>query len=464
MKRLLSIAIAVIAVMAMAVPAMAADVSTNVTVGTNSTAPYMIASTMTPDTGMVASDGVQVDLEFAKPVAGSFAPVTDLLPASDGWKMVKFYVEVGHVNGVANINNVAIDVKYPASFSSEDNALFADRAGKLKFEINAGRDTTSTTGWSAQIVYPFPEFYPVTSSGGPTTAAVLPALSVRELVYNSTTDPTRDMVDVNCDDVLGNDSDKNWNEFLPFWTDARVNYAPDYNAAEAFDKFQLGQAIVLEIRGWMWYHQPGVKYTVEAKAATEGGATSAVLNDGVKFLFYNRVIGLFIDFSNVQYLGVTVGSISWAEGDRFLSTPGLTTVWNNGNTSAQVLVEATKMVKDYTGNLANIKSNIYYNSLAKTIEHFDAKLYYTNGAGSVIQLGSIDYLADASATVITVDNTTPGAGEIGLPGAVLLQACRPAKIEFSVHPELLEMQESGNYKGFLTLSVASYTGTQLPTP
>jgi hypothetical protein len=271
----------------------------------------------------------------------------------------------------------------------------------------------------------------------------------RELVYGESSD----MVDVNCDHNLGNDNDKTWGDFLPYWGINRIKYADAYTAASAFDLYQLGQAIVLEIKGWFWFHQPGDHYTVSAKASTEGGATSPVLNGGAKFLYYNRVIGLYIDFDSVNYGPVEIGGTSWAMGDRFLTTPGLPTVWNNGNASAQVLVASTKMVKDYAGNAADIHDSIYYDSAAKTIEHFDARLYYCDGDGVVVQMGTIDYLADAAAAVIT-----------STPNPVLLQACRPAKIEFSVEPELLESQEAGNYAGFLTVSVAAYTGTTPVTP
>jgi len=438
--------------MAMVVPVAAAEVTTSVTVGTNSTAPYMIASTMTPDDSPTA--GVQVNPEFAIPNSGG--TFTGLADASNGWRIVKFYVEVGHINGVENIDNVAIDVTYPVSFLDPSDAiLFGDRAGDLKFEINAKRDGPITSGvssWTSQIVYPFPESYP---DG---TAASVPMLHVRQLVYGSTTPPNQDIVDVNADLNLDGLPDQNWHDFLTTWGD-RISYAGTYNAASAFDKYQLGQAIVLEIKGYMWFHQPGVKYTVDAKAATAGGATSDVLGDNGKFLTYNRVIGLYIDFNTVNYLDVSVGNDSWAEGDRFLNTPSLTTVWNNGNVSAQVLVDSTKMVKDFAGTtVAQLEASPYYNSAAKTIEHFDAKLYYTNGAGVVQQMGDINYLASQGPVVISnISPTLPGFGPLG---EVLLQACRPAKIEFSVHPELQEAQEAGSYKGFLTLSVEPYTGIQ----
>jgi len=447
-KKLILTILAVIAILAMSAPAMADTVDTQVQVGQDGTAPYMIAVTMTPDN--TVATGVQVDPEFAIPNAGG--TFTGLNAASDGWKLVKFYVEVGHQNGISNIDNVAIDVLYPASFNAEDAALFGARAGLLKFEINVNR--VSESGWTSQITYPYPGTYP------DSTNATVPALAVRELVYNTPSD----IVDVNADNVLGNDSDKNWHDFLTYWGTDRINYGSGFDAVTAFDKYQFNpsQALVLEICGWMWFHQPGVKYTVEAKAATLAGATSPVLNDGGKFLNYNRVVGLYTDFDTVNYGSVNVGGVSWAAGDRFLTTPTQTTVWNNGNASAQLLVSSTKMVKhiagdtgwDWAAGATNIQNSLYYNSAAKTVVTFDAELYYANGAGQTIQYGTIVYLADTPATVITVNGTNP----------VLLQSCRPAKIQFSVHPELGEGQEAGAYSGFLTVSVAPYTGTQLPTP
>lgn len=446
MKKLLMIVVAIIAILALSAPVMADTVDTNVNVGQDGTAPYIIALTMTPDD--TVGTGVQVDPEFAIPNAGG--TFTGLDAASDGWKRVKFYVEVGHQNGIINIDNVALDVFYPLTFNAEDAALFSARAGLLKFEINVNR---VSEGWTSAITYPYAGTYP---DG---TVATLPALQVRELVYNTPSD----IVDVNANDTLGDVPDQNWHDFLTTWGTARINYGAGFDAITAFDKYQFSpsQALVLEITGWMWFHQPGVKYTVEAKAATASGATSVVLGDGNKFLYYNRVVGLYCDFDTVNYGTVNVGSVTWAPGDRFLTTPAQTTVWNNGNASAQVLVSSTKMVKHIAGDTWNwaagatdIQNSLYYNSPAKTVVTFDAELYYANGAGQTVQYGTIDYLADSAPAVITVNGSNP----------VLLQSCRPAKIQFSVHPESGEGQEAGIYSGFLTVSVATYTGTQLPTP
>jgi hypothetical protein len=448
-KRIISILIAVAVITALTAMPAAAAVSTGVTVGTTSTAPEIVCLTMTPDE--VAEGGCDVNPEPAIPndVAPLFPP-TDA--TEDGWKRVCFYVEIYHQNGVTyeNINTVSIDVDYPASFNEVDQPLFGDRAEDLKFEIDCQHDGQE---WTADIVYDWTEVYP---DG---TVAVLPDLAVRELVYNTATDA----VDVDADGDPVNDATPWTKSFLDDWGTSKVSYGAGYDSFEAFDLYQLGQAMVLEITGWMWFHQPGVDYPVTAICATINGATSDPINN---VLSYQRVAGLYCDFDSVQFVEIETGGDSWNEGDRYLDTSDKTTVWNNGNVGAQVTVWATKMVKDFAGTtIEELVNDSYYGSDSKTIETFDAKLYYCNGEGTVLQLGQILYPADAdpigSPTPVVIENDLYDVGEKGPEGPVLLQQCRPAKIEFSVHPE--SGQLSGVYKGFLTVGIQDYTGSQLPT-
>jgi len=456
MRKLIIIAATIIALLAMSAPAMAAF-DTNAVVGSGvAVAPYMVLETMTPDDTI--GDGVQIDPEFAIPTAGLF---TSLSAGSDGWKPVNFYVEVGYINGISNIDSVAIDVYYPGigQYDAQEAALFGNRATTLKFEINAYRDGQSETGWGASITNPYAasEVYP---DG---TVATYPQLKVRDLVYGVTTGPHVDIVDVNADGVRDGLPDQNWHDFLTTWGTNRIKYADSFTATTAFDLYQTGQALVLEITGYMWFHQPGLHYIVSAKAAV-GGAWSLPVFDALtepnNIIFnYNDVVGLYTDFNSINYGIVDVGGTGWNQGDRNLATLGLSTVWNNGNASAQLSVESTRMVKHIVGDtswnsLSTIKGGIYYTNNAKTIQHFDAQLYYCDGAGNVVQHGTIEYANDTP-TVITNPGETNG-------NPVLLQSCRPAKIEFSVHPESGEGQESGIYSGFLTLTVNPYTGTQLP--
>lgn len=433
----------------MAIPVMADTVPSDVTVGNSADPPYMYALTMTPD--HTVGDGVQVNPEFAIPNdSGDLFPPT--LPGEDGWRMVCFYLEIGH-QSINQIQNIIIDVNYPASFNAEDAVLFGSRANALKFEINAMK--VGDSSWAAEITYPWLEEYP---DG---TDAEMPPVSVRQLVYGQPSN----WVDVNASGSQ-DAGDMPWQEFLPFWGTDRVQYAI-INQAQAIDNFVMNppQAIVVEICAWMWYHQPGVHYTVKAKAATGTSAPSSWLTgEPNKFLNYNRVYGCYLDFDSIIYANTLAGGAGWNMfgGDRYLDTLG-TTIWNNGNVGAQVLVDSTKMVIiqtndpnevwDPSDNNPPITSSIYYNTASKTIDTFDAELYFLDKDGGTVQYGLLDpYYASDPALVIRDANQNP----------VYLQACRPTKIQFSVHPEV--GQEAGLYRGYLTISCAAYTGTQLPTP
>jgi len=90
-KKLIAIVIAIIAVLVMTVPVMAADekdVTSGADVGgsTSGTA-YMIALFSTPDEIPANGDQVDVFPEVAIPNGGNFPAAG---PGTDGWKRVKF--------------------------------------------------------------------------------------------------------------------------------------------------------------------------------------------------------------------------------------------------------------------------------------------------------------------------------------------------------------------------------------
>jgi hypothetical protein len=436
-KRLIGIVIAVIAILVMSVPAMAQPITTSVTVGNGGLdKPVVLAMAMVPDNNSATTGlgDVEVDPEAALPVNVDFLAANMLAtPGSDGWKMVKYYVIVYHPTAFEHfINKISVDVFYPNQ----------DR----KFELDATRDGTSHT-WTAGQSYNTPEYYPVVSLADTPELAVVPGWTARELLYTTN---QKDLVDVGADGSLA--GDPNVIQFLTQYG-LRVKYGSDPFATigEIENLLNAEQAIVVELTGFIWFHQPAYTYGWQAKASLSG-TDSEVLADSFKF---NKLVGLYLDFSTVAYGPTTPNALQadLAPADRWLSTPGATTIWDNGNTNAQVYVTSTKMVLNWNGVGANPAD---YNEVTKTITSFDAALYYANLGGGSVQVGHINYNADESPKLIA-KGAPLNPIETGTDGAVLLQACRPAKIEFSVRTGDIWQ---GLYGGRITISVAEYAGSQ----
>jgi len=440
MKKILAIALAIISIVVMAIPAAADTIQTTATVGgSGGTAPYMIALFTTPDEVNGDVDGTNIYPEPAIPnsVAPLFPPND---PTKDGWKRIVFYLMADHeMLGHDAITGMTIDVWYPAS-----------AGGARKFEINALKSGTS---WTASQSGYAAATYPAAPGGTP-AAAVPPSppagWNVRELTYT-------DWVDNNADGILGNDNDKTVGPFLTAYG-TRVVYGTNpvggtpWNAVTAGARLQSDQALMLELTGWIWFHQSPLVYTVEGKAAK--GNQSPSLWNSFQFI---GVTSLYLDFSTIAYgsfnsdAGVVV-----KQGDTDLGTPGAPTIWDNGNFNAQVKVSASKMVLGWTGT-GNVQDHPDYGNPSKTISKFDSILYYKDKLFNNVQVGQILFPADAALKVIDNDllQVPP---ELGTTGAVLLQACRPAKIEFSVEP--VSGIDNGAYRGTLTISIEPYAGAQ----
>jgi hypothetical protein len=436
-KKLFGIVVAIVAVLAMTVPAYA-DVTTSVTVGNGgATQPKVLAMAVVPDdgTGTTGAGQVEVDPESALPVSGDFLP-SDMLstPGSDGWKRVKFYIVAYHpAEFEFNINKVMVNVYYDQERTNR------------KFQLDGTRTGTSHT-WVGTQSYNSAQYYPAVAIGDSAELAVLPAWTARERLYTLT---QKDMIDVNADDVYV--SEPNVIEFLTTYGN-RVHFDvsdPFANVASIENLLLEEQAIVLELTGFMWFHQPAQTYFWEAKVSSNG-SDSDPLDDSFVF---NKKVSFFMDATSVTYGATTPNAdvSSQAPADRWLSTPGYTTIWDNGNTNAQVSVRSTKMVLNWDGQGAN---PVDYTNALKTIVDFDAALYYATPLGASVQVGHINYGPDTT-TLIQKDGSNPV--ELGTPGPVLLQACRPAKIEFSARAGNVWQ---GNYGGRLTISVAEYAGSQ----
>jgi hypothetical protein len=463
-KKFIATFIAIIAILALTVPAMA-DTNTGVTITSTDTPPEVVALTVVPDE--TPGDNVQVTPEAAIPYNDSFVGLPD---TQDGFRKIKFVVEVYRSGGPQAINDVAIDVFYPASMPDYYMPIYGDRCGDRKFEINAHRQSDTT--WTATITYDFLSSY-VYPDGTP---ADMEGVVARQIIYTEPpADPT-DYIDVDADCALPYDGsdpeDQRVQYFLNNWQ--TVSYASGWDAERCFSTFQGQQALLLEIEGWMWFHQPAVVYTAKAKSWV-GSAISNILS---KTFTYNCLLSLYVPFESITYPSLAAGESTFVSGDANLFSDPLT-IWANGNNDLEIAVSSTKMVLDYAGTPTDIHEHTDYNTPAKTIEHFDAALWYKDAEGNNVQIGYVEFLADAVDTeLIRYTTLAPGypvqkdlnGGPDGSGGylpdednPILLQACRPAKIEFSVHPEDDEWgQEPGVYAGVLCIDYEAYAGTQLP--
>jgi hypothetical protein len=345
------------------------------------------------------------------------------------------------------ITGLTLDVYYPDGVTR-------------KFEINVLKDgtgawTASQTGYAA-VNYP--------AAQGDTPVAAVPPVpptgwNVRELSYAAA-----DYVDTNADGIYGNDNDKLVQDFLP-WYGSRVTYGTDpangnipWTAVTATGRYQSDEALLIQVTGWIWFHQDPVIYTVIGTAAR--GAQSVALTNTFQFI---PTLSLYLDFTSLNYGTITSGEESMVQGDTNLGTPGSPTIWDNGNVNAQVSVNATKMVKNWDGiTPPDVHNAVDYNSPGKTISQFDVALYYKNGAFVNQQVGYDVFNADTQTLIVNTNSYTTPVDDMGTAGAVLLQSCRPAKIDFSVFP--VSGIENGNYMGVVYISLATYAGSQVVVP
>jgi hypothetical protein len=324
---------------------------------------------------------------------------------------MNFYVVVGDNNGVADIAAVDVTVRYPN--------------GVEKFQLRAIKNPND--GWIA-TGGPFPNPAPYTWPA--------PSWVVRQLKF--TVPSTWDRVDANADGDTNDAGDLIVPEFLAVYGN-RVTYGLNsdgtpYTTAQVVADIQAGKQVMLELVGYIWFHQPATRYTVEVTGTDKSGATS---NPLVNSFVYESIVSLFTDFSNISFGSLNIGSTNLKYGDNDITTPLKPTVWNNGNDPAMLLVDATKMLLNGEPNNANI--------LGKFIDDFDVTLDRKDPAnGAILQTGTV-WFVSASDPMLIVDAQ-------GVP--VLLPSCIPAQIDFSVHPSFGTL--AGNYSGTFTLTIQHY--------
>jgi hypothetical protein len=275
------------------------------------------------------------------------------------------------------------------------------------------------------------------------------------------------VVDRNADGVIGNDLDERFAPFLGTWG-SRVVYGAGYDATIAGADFNANKILVLELVGWIWYHQDPVTYTYTAVGYGTGGTANPTIQNSFTFV---PTVSMFLDFSTIDYGALPNSNIlKQIAGDNDLSTSARPTVWDNGNINAQLSVSATALtlgndrtLADFDGNSGDGTPENNYN-LAKIIIQFDAYLDYKNPDGTIAQSGKVDF---SSELYDDLGNTIPGVGSPKLitttptgTEPVLLRACHPAQFDPSVKAQLTKVP--GSYQGTMTLYIAPYSGTVYP--
>jgi hypothetical protein len=465
MKKLIaiiSIVTALATILAMALPVSAAGPSTTgvsaaATVGAGGSAPYMIAVFSTPNedssnTSLGTSPlgpGPGVKPEFVLPNIGT-GTFTSLPIASDGWKMIKFYViaaDTSNPTFQANIQGINVTVNYPAAASTATVGQTGYYVpGAEKFQLDASKNSDGS--WTASQVYTTAEYYPSepfkSSVNG--VQATPPAWTVRQLT------PAADIVDVDANGqpnptAGSNDGDGHLSDILTSWgnmviygTNPYTN-AP-YDATSAGAQFNANKALCLELTGWIWFHQPVVTYSYTAKAVTT--TWSGILTNYFHFIGYTS---LYADFTTVNWGTIPSSGINLSiPGDTDLRTSTQPTVWDNGNVDATLSVSGTGL---YLNGDATYKNGGIHADPTKRIDQFDATLTFKDGNAQDLITGNVIFNDGESAKLITVNGTIDST-------AVLLKACNPAQIDFSLHG-LASYNNPGVYSGTLTLTIGTYT-------
>jgi len=452
MKKLIATIIAIVAILAMSAPALADTVDTSVALQNSGTVgPYIKVLTMTPDDCDGAENGINVLPAHPIPSDSTYFNPPDV----DGWELINFYIEIApNGNEMDDISQIVIDVDYPSSDALEaagyeeygDEGIYGDRGDANKINLVAYRngdgswgDVNETYGFASTFKYP---------DG---TLSTPPESTVRQLLAGQTSD----WVDVNADGI--NNDATGWVSFLnnpesTLWWGQVPDNGP-VTLEDAIAEYTDNQALVLEITAYLWFHQPGVSYNVSGQAYVGSTPSATVMGD------FNLVkeVSCYTDFDAVTYPFVVEGGTAIADGDFDLATkgPDELTIWNNGNAPAQVAVAATKMVLD--GNPD------FYDNDNKSIDHFDARLYYHSlKTGFNVHVGWIEYWADQYEPTV-ISKTGDDHQQVGPTGPILLEACRPAKIQFSVHPDKPEVGNLvvGEYSGSICIICQPYTGCQL---
>ncbi len=126
------------------------------------------------------------------------------------------------------------------------------------------------------------------SLGDTPELGVLPNWTAKELLYTAT---QKDKVDTNADDDYSGEPDVV--QFLTSYGNrVKLSSDPFANLASIQNLLLEEQAIVLELTGFFWFHQPAQTYSWDSKVSSNG-ADSDVLSDSFKF---NKLVSLYLDY------------------------------------------------------------------------------------------------------------------------------------------------------------------------
>jgi hypothetical protein len=306
---------------------------------------------------------------------------------------------VGDPNGVDDIAAVDVTVRYPNEME--------------KFQLRAIREAYASGTWTGEAHYPqCPVF----------------EIPVRVVPYDG-------MVDMDGDCTPDTAVPKAMQQLyaggaLTLGVDAagKQQVLGDGTSSGVLYDIKMGKQILIELVGWMNWHQPADTYIVDAMGTDSTGNTGEKLRNYFEFL---SIVSLYIDFSGVNWGPLTMGRTNWVLGDMDPMTTARPTVWNVGNDPGQLRVTNTPLVGVEHG---------------KQILDFDVRLdQICCHTGEVVCEGYVEYPANTP-TLVTDDKGNN----------VLLCPCNPTQIDFSVHPPI--GLPSDVYKGQVTLKIEHHTG------
>jgi hypothetical protein len=408
MKRLLIILAAVVLVVVMAVPAMAATsapISVTATVGTSGAPPVVCAKFETPD--------------------NSSATGTQVLPTPGADRPVKFYVILDDPNGKTDVTGVDIQVMYPTF----GGAL----SGKQKMDIQAG--------FIGGVWIPLDN-----------------ATAVRPIVSG---DATSDWVDLLADGKTADDP--TMAAALPMMQ-SQGRLALGWEANQTAE--QLGdpntyllhnvlqnKVLMLEITAMMDPCEPALNYTVNVVGTDAEGNTTPMTGTGTPHMLTNTfqylgIQALVLDFGTLNWGTLNINAENKITGDNSMSTPNSPTIENLGNAEAMVQINSTPLTGATYG---------------KKIVNFDAAMNQLATSDSygplTVQRGYIQYNANNNVTINVGTDPSPSIAPITSPSnvPVMLPPCSTAQIDFSVVPYGYSPADS--YTGSMIISLLPYAAT-----